>query len=149
MQDLDEEQGAPSEKEVRDDRPLNEFGLGGLELGGSVWSLDRDKDGPWTLIRQPKRKPALRPCKYPTDRELFHVAKEDDKGSERASVRRGKYDMAKVAADSGAADHVAPVQTASRLEVRDTEASRQGVNYVAANGHKIANLGANEDPGRN
>ena len=53
VQDLDEEQGAPSEKEVREDRALNEFGLGGLELGGSVWSLDRDKDGPWTLIRQP------------------------------------------------------------------------------------------------
>ena len=49
--------------------------------------------------------------------------------------------MVKVTADSGAADHVAPVQTASHLEVRETEASRQGVKYVAANGHKIANLG--------
>ena len=49
--------------------------------------------------------------------------------------------MVKVTADSGAADHVAPVHTASHLGVRETEASRQGVKHVAANGHKIANLG--------
>ena len=36
---------------------------------------------------------------------------------------------------------MAPVQTANHLEVKETEASRQGVKYVAANGHKIANLG--------
>ena len=72
---------------------------------------------------------------------MFQVVREDEKGSIQGSIRQGKYEMVKVTADSGAADHVAPVQTASHLEVKETEASRQGVKYVAANGHKIANLG--------
>ena len=49
--------------------------------------------------------------------------------------------MITVTADSGAADHVAPISTADHLEVKETTASRQGVKYVAANGQKIANLG--------
>ena len=49
--------------------------------------------------------------------------------------------MVRVTADSGAADHVAPVGTANHLEVKETTASRQGVKYVAANGQKISNLG--------
>ena len=44
-------------------------------------------------------------------------------------------------ADSRAAHHVAPIHTANHLELRETEASRQGVKYVAANGQKISNLG--------
>ena len=49
--------------------------------------------------------------------------------------------MVRVTADSGAADHVAPVDTANHLEVKETMASKQGVKYVAANGQKISNLG--------
>ena len=49
--------------------------------------------------------------------------------------------MITVTADSGAADHVAPKNEASHLKIQDTEASRQGVKYVAANGQKIANVG--------
>ena len=49
--------------------------------------------------------------------------------------------MIKITADSGAADHVAPIRTANHLEVKQTEASKQGVKYVAANGQKISNLG--------
>ena len=49
--------------------------------------------------------------------------------------------MVRVTADSGAADHVAPKSVASHLKVQETEASRQGVRYVAANGQKIANVG--------
>ena len=49
--------------------------------------------------------------------------------------------MITVTADSGAADHVAPKNVASHLKMQETEASRQGVKYVAANGQKIANVG--------
>ena len=49
--------------------------------------------------------------------------------------------MITVTADSGAADHVAPKNVASHLKIQETEASRQGVKYVAANGQKIANVG--------
>ena len=75
-------------------------------------------------------------------RELFHVGREEvtPQGGNSPGANR-KYEMVKVTADSGAADHVAPIHTASHLEVRETEASRQGVKYVAANGQKISNLG--------
>ena len=151
VQDLDEEREAPSEKEVRDDRALNEFGLGGLELGVSVWPLDQDKDGPWTLVRTgTKGRWAVAKARNPLKlRELFQVDKEEERDGKKTSSRQGKYEMVKVTADSGAADHVAPVQTASHLEVQATDASRQGVKYVAANGHKIAILGANTDSGFN
>ena len=49
--------------------------------------------------------------------------------------------MITVTADSGAADHVAPGNVASHLEIQETEASRQGVKYVAAKGQKISNVG--------
>ena len=73
------QQEAQSEKEVREDRALNEFGIGGLELGGSVWSLDRDKDGPWTLVRKGQKKPreVLQDRKFRKERELFHIAREE------------------------------------------------------------------------
>ena len=64
----------------------------------------------------------------------------EEERERKTCARQGKYEMVSVTADSGAADHVAPVQTASHLEVKATEASRQGVKYVAANGHKTANL---------
>ena len=50
--------------------------------------------------------------KFSREMELFHVARDDEKGGTKGSSRQGKYEMVKVTADSGAADHVAPVQTA-------------------------------------
>ena len=55
--------------------------------------------------------------------------------------------MIRVTADSGAADHVAPLDTANHLELQQTEASRQGIKYVAANGHKISNRGQRKTQG--
>ena len=52
-----------------------------------------------------------------------------------------EYEVIKVTADSGAADHVAPLNVAKYIELVETEASRQGIKYVAANGHKITNVG--------
>ena len=127
------------------DRAIDEVALGGLELGGSVWSLDRDKDGPWTLVKRPRGREVLelkdRKRRDPVERELFHVGHEDVCAKKEVGGPNRKYEMVKVTADSGAADHVAPIHTASHLEVKETEASRQGVKYVAANGQRISNLG--------
>ena len=42
---------------------------------------------------------------------------------------------------------MAPLNTASHLELQQTEASRQGVKYVAASGHRIANKGQRKTQG--
>ena len=93
------------------------------------------------MVRNPRKSVVPKDRKPQKERELFHVSRDEEKGGERKSIRRGKYEMVKVTADSGAADHVAPVQTANHLEVRETEAYRQGAKYVAANGHTFKNLG--------
>ena len=43
--------------------------------------------------------------------------------------------------DSGASDSVAPPGLFPNVKVLETNASRAGVQYTAAGGHKIANLG--------
>jgi len=57
-------------------------------------------------------------------------------GSRRLKMARG------ITVDSGAADNVMPRSTLRRwMKVRQSEASRAGVHYVAANGARIANEG--------
>ena len=51
------------------------------------------------------------------------------------------YEVVKITADSGAVDHVAPRNTGKKFRTRDTEASRRGMHYIAANGTKIMNQG--------
>ena len=106
-----------------------------MELGGNVWMLDRDQDGPWKLIeRRASRKAGINN----RERPLLTASKEDGKITHDDN---GKYEMITVTADSGAADHVAPKNVATHIRTQETSASRQGMKYVAANGHKIANEG--------
>ena len=57
-------------------------------------------------------------------------------GSRRLKMARG------ITVDSGAADNVMPRSTLRRwMKVRQSEACRAGVHYVAANGARIANEG--------
>ena len=57
-------------------------------------------------------------------------------GSRRLKMARG------ITVDSGAADNVMPRSTLRKwMKVRQSEASRAGVHYVAANGARIANEG--------
>ena len=103
-----------------------------MELGGNVWMLDRDRDGPWKLVEKKASK---------RERPLLTASKEDGNITHDEVTNNGKYEMITVTADSGAADHVAPKNVATHLRVQETSASRQGMKYVAANGHKIANEG--------
>ena len=107
--------------------------------------LDRDQSAhePWTLVQRKVKGGHKRQKVAPwhENPELYSIAKEVESTARRPQSREGKYEMVTVTADSGAADHVAPKSVASHLKVQETEASRQGVKYVAANGHKIANVG--------
>ena len=66
----------------------------------------------------------------------------------QSACRQEDYELITVTADSGAADHVVPVNVASHVEWKETEAARQGVNYVAANGHRIASRGQRKVQGK-
>jgi hypothetical protein len=46
-----------------------------------------------------------------------------------------------VMVDSGASEHVASPTSFPEVEMKESEGSRSGLNYVAANGHKIPNIG--------
>jgi len=48
--------------------------------------------------------------------------------------------------DSGSADHVAPEGEFSNIKMEPSEGSRKGRKYVAANGHKVPNLGQKKVP---
>merc|ERR1711940_235402 len=52
-----------------------------------------------------------------------------------------EYEVIKVTADSGASDHVAPLTTAKHIKIEETDASRSGLCYQAANGESSSNRG--------
>eukprot|EP00973_Karenia_brevis_P003725 514899-Karenia_brevis.AAC.1 len=53
----------------------------------------------------------------------------------------GEWEVLTVTVDSGAADSVAPEDQCVGYATRSTAASKAGMNYIAANGKKIPNLG--------
>ena len=64
-----------------------------------------------------------------------------DSGEDPRDAHHENYEVIKVTADSGAVDHVAPKNTGKKFKTRDTEASKRGMHYIAANGTKIMNQG--------
>ena len=113
-------------------RSVNEFGIGGLYLGGDVDSLEAG----WHTINR-RGKAVKRLCMG----SICNVDK--NAGGNPSTNRTGDaYERIRITADSGAVDHVAPRSTAAHIPIRETAASRQGVHYVAANGSKISNMGA-------
>ena len=116
-----------------------------MELGGNVWMLDRDQDGPWKIVEKKASKKAgiisEKYVKEQMEKPLLTASREDGNITSKTVSHNGKYEMITVTADSGAADHVAPKNVATHLRIQETSASKQGMKYVAANGHKIANEG--------
>ena len=53
-----------------------------------------------------------------------------------------EWEVIKVTVDSGAVDTVTPPSTAKYFPILETEASRRGLHYRAANGTRITNHGA-------
>ena len=146
VQELPEEGVPEGVRDVSAGRCLHELEVGGLnmELGGNVWMLDRDQDGPWKLVeKKASKKTGIISKKYAPEQEkpLLTANREDGNITSKKISHNGKYEMITVTADSGAADHVAPKNVATHLRIQETSASKQGMKYVAANGHKIANEG--------
>ena len=110
-----------------------------MELGGSVWMLDRDQDGPWKMVEKKASKKASTTSGM--ERPLLTASRESENIIRRTTTHDDKYEVITVTADSGAADHVAPKNVATHIRTQETSASRQGMKYVAANGHRIANEG--------
>ena len=54
--------------------------------------------------------------------------------------------MLAITVDSGASDSIGPEGIAPGVEVRETAASKAGVQYTVANGHKIPNKGEKDVP---
>ena len=55
---------------------------------------------------------------------------------------QGEWEVIKVSLDSGAVDTVTPPSTAKYFPIQETDSSRNGIHYRAANGTKIHNHGA-------
>lgn len=53
----------------------------------------------------------------------------------------GEWEKIRVQVDSGAFDWVTPKSTAASIPIKETESSKKGMNYVAANGTEIKNFG--------
>ena len=109
-----------------------------MELGGSVWMLDRDREGPWKMVEKKASKKTS--TTSGVERPLLTASRESE-NIIRRTTHDDKYEMITITADSGAADHVSPKNVATHIRTQETSASRQGMKYVAANGHKIANEG--------
>ena len=125
-------QGIEEEPEVEAEEPDNEghhpaghaldIDVGGLDLGGGLYLVETE----W------KKKEAGKRWSRQVCKEICAVEKDE-------CISR--YDLVTVTADSGAVDHVAPANLAPKVPIKETEASRHGMHYVAANGSRIPNQG--------
>jgi hypothetical protein len=91
-------------------------------------------------------------CGVPDCGEIHMVGKADvmsreesqafkNQGGINAAGRKQGWERIEVQIDSGAIDTVAPKSVGGHLPIRETEAVRRNLGYVAANGTKIANHG--------
>ena len=141
--------------------PPQPQGNSGMSFGGSLdcGSLERDSEPqvPWSLVaRRAKSKFDMRPVKTVKrfanpccqGKSCIHsgsicsIDRDMQGGSISAVDRfRGSWERVPVTVDSGAIDSVIPSKVAAAVPTRDTEASRRGLKYRAANGSSILNRG--------
>ena len=74
-------------------------------------------------------------------KEVVEVAEENFEPEINAVESKPKY-KGKITIDSGAEESVFPVDMIDEAEVVETEASRKGFGFIAANGSKMKNYGA-------
>ena len=100
---------------------VNEEYIGGFDIG----SIDKDNFGHPPNLKISNRFEALQDIE--TTKEIFGVDEQPARG--------------KITVDSGAAESVWPEDLLPEVMTRPSVGSRAGVNYVAANGQKMPNLG--------
>ena len=120
-------------------------GNGGMSLGGSIdqCSVERDTDNDqWNVVCHKARgKHDMRRAKgrWGTINSLEREVKRDTINA--VDQFRGNWEKVSVTVDSGAIDSVVPDTVAKGVPKRETNASRNGLKYRAANGTPIDNEG--------
>jgi hypothetical protein len=96
----------------------------------------------WTLVTKRKERVAYANKPSSISRNIASISLEQDRQISGVSNLKGEWEVIKVTVDSGAVDTVTPPHTAKYFPILDTDASRKGLDYRAANGTKIKNHGA-------
>ena len=72
-----------------------------------------------------------------TQQACDSVTIEEDRGIGGINPYQGEWEVIKVTVDSGAIDTVTPPNTGKYFPIVETESSKRGLHYRAANGTKI------------
>ena len=106
----------------------------GYKLNEVSWESEPRKEVPiWELVKN----------KHP---KKIYLNKHIDQITETANTideikTDGEWEVIPVKLDSGAVDWVFKKETAQAFGIQETESSKNGINYAAANGTPIANYG--------
>jgi hypothetical protein len=106
---------------------------------------EKEDEGEWTLITKRKEgRFANKPTKVTNRwaRDIGSISLEEERQIGGINNLKGEWEVIKVTVDSGAVDTVTPPSTAKYFPILETDASRRGLDYRAANGTKIKNHGA-------
>ena len=91
---------------------------------------------PNTRIRRKHKKECG--CK---ERAVAYVGRQEDAGINAVEEPLGEWERIPIKIDSGAIDTVIPKEVGTYFPIRETEASKSGTGFKAANGSHIANHG--------
>ena len=92
----------------------------------------------WNLVTKNKRGRSVSKLSENID----SISLEEERQIGGVNNFKGEWEVIKVTVDSGAVDTVTPRSTAKYFPILETEASRRGLDYRAANGTNIKNHGA-------
>ena len=91
----------------------------------------------WNIVTKNKRGRNTK-----TNKDIDSISLEEERQIGGVNNFKGEWEVIKVTVDSGAVDTVTPPSTAKYFPILETDASRRGLDYRAANGTKIKNHGA-------
>ena len=113
--------------------------------------MSRDNDTSWaTVVSRSRGKHDMRPIRRGMLHGMSHTCVGNICSLDREVLEgnicgveqfQGEWERIQVTADSGAIDSVIPRRMAKGVKVKETEASRRGLKYRAANGTAIVNEG--------
>ena len=91
----------------------------------------------WNIVTKNKRGRNTK-----TNKDIDSISLEEERQIGGVNNYQVQWEVIKVTVDSGAVDTVTPPSTAKYFPILETDASRRGLDYRAANGTKIKNHGA-------
>ena len=105
----------------------------------SIWNRNigqiTQPKGDWNVVTKNKRGRNI-------NKDIDSISLEEERQIGEVNNYKGEWEVIKVTVDSGAVDTVTPPSCAKYFPILETEASRRGLDYRAANGTKIKNYGA-------